>query len=164
MAYFCLWLIWESRDDFKTEKETQWHVASFFWLRNNHVRYHHINMLPFCAHVNKPSHIHKTVLLCRLIKAFLEIFKHFYCWLEELPKRFKIDHAVKKVRVFGTFLVGGGDIRYWLEMTSFWFAMVSRVMSNIGGWGGHFVSAKKINRACRVAVDAVGMQWMQWTQ
>ena len=24
-----------------------------------------------------------------------------------------------------TFLVDGGDIRYWLEMTSFWFVMVS---------------------------------------
>ena len=29
-------------------------------------------------------------------------------------------------------LVGGGDIRYWLEMTSFWFVMVSLVTSNIG--------------------------------
>ena len=31
----------------------------------------------------------------------------------------------KKLSVFGTFLVGGGDIRYWLEMTNFWFIMVS---------------------------------------
>ena len=31
---------------------------------------------------------------------------------------------MKKVCIFGTFLVGGGDIRYWLEMTSFWFVMV----------------------------------------
>ena len=34
-----------------------------------------------------------------------------------------------------TFLVGGGDIRYWLEMTSFWFVMVSFVTSNVGGDG-----------------------------
>ena len=27
---------------------------------------------------------------------------------------------------------GGGDIRYWLEMTSFWFVMVSLVTSNVG--------------------------------
>ena len=25
---------------------------------------------------------------------------------------------------FRHFLVGGGDIRYWLEITSFWFVMV----------------------------------------
>ena len=31
--------------------------------------------------------------------------------------------------IFGTFLVGGGDIRYWLEMTSFWFVMVLLVTS-----------------------------------
>ena len=35
--------------------------------------------------------------------------------------------------IFGPFLVGGGDIRYWLEMTSFWFIMVSLVTSNVGG-------------------------------
>ena len=40
---------------------------------------------------------------------------------------------MEKMSVFGTFLVGGGDIRYWLEMTSFWFIMVLLVMSNVGG-------------------------------
>ena len=39
----------------------------------------------------------------------------------------------KNSEFFGTFLVGGGDIRYWLEMTSFWFLMVSLVTSNVGG-------------------------------
>ena len=39
----------------------------------------------------------------------------------------------EKVCIFGTFLVGGGDIRYWMEMTSFWFVMVSLVTSNVGG-------------------------------
>ena len=39
----------------------------------------------------------------------------------------------EKLTLFGTFLVGGGDIRYWLEMTSFWFVMVSLVTSNVGG-------------------------------
>ena len=46
--------------------------------------------------------------------------------------------------IFGTFLVGGGDIRYWLEMTSFLFVMVSLVTSNVGGWRGHFISAKRL--------------------
>ena len=41
-------------------------------------------------------------------------------------------HTVKKLSLFGTFLVGGVDIRYWLEMTSFWFVMVLLVMSNVG--------------------------------
>ena len=40
---------------------------------------------------------------------------------------------MKKLTLFGAFLVGGGDIRYWLEMTSFWFVMVLLVMSNVGG-------------------------------
>ena len=40
---------------------------------------------------------------------------------------------MEKLSVFGTFLVGGGDIRYWLEITSFGFIMVSLVMSNVGG-------------------------------
>ena len=31
----------------------------------------------------------------------------------------------EKLSFFGSFLVGGGDIRYWVEMTSFWFVMVS---------------------------------------
>ena len=31
------------------------------------------------------------------------------------------------------FLVGGGEIKYWLEMTSFWFVMVLLVTSNVGG-------------------------------
>ena len=39
----------------------------------------------------------------------------------------------EKLTLFGTFFVGGGDIRYWLEMTSFWFVMVLLVMSNVGG-------------------------------
>ena len=30
-------------------------------------------------------------------------------------------YAVKTLVLFGTFLVGGGDIMYWLEMTSLWF-------------------------------------------
>ena len=47
-------------------------------------------------------------------------------------KRFKLATQWKKLSLFGTFLVGGGDIRYWLEMTSFWFIMVLLVMSNIG--------------------------------
>ena len=42
---------------------------------------------------------------------------------------------MKKLTLFGTFLVGGGDIRYWLEMTSFWLVRVSLVTSNIGGDG-----------------------------
>ena len=46
-------------------------------------------------------------------------------------KRLKLATQWKKL--FGTFWVGGGDIRYWLEMTSFWFIMVSLVTSNIGG-------------------------------
>ena len=33
-------------------------------------------------------------------------------------------HNEKSVS-FWHFLVGEGDIRYWLEMTSFWFVMVS---------------------------------------
>ena len=38
----------------------------------------------------------------------------------------------KNTHFFGTFLVGGGDIRYWLEMTSFWFIMASLVTSSVG--------------------------------
>ena len=37
----------------------------------------------------------------------------------------------EKIDTFWHFLVGGGDIRYWLEMTSFWFVMVSLVTSNV---------------------------------
>ena len=29
-------------------------------------------------------------------------------------------------------LVGGGDISYWLEMTSFWFVMILRIMIYVG--------------------------------
>ena len=46
---------------------------------------------------------------------------------------FKLATQWTKHSLFGTFLVGGGDIRYWLEMTSFWFVMVSLVTSNVGG-------------------------------
>ena len=52
---------------------------------------------------------------------------------KKLLKRFKLATQWKKHSLFGTFLVGGGDIRYWLEMTSFWFVMVSLVTSNVGG-------------------------------
>ena len=50
----------------------------------------------------------------------------------ELLKRFKLAMQWKKLSLFGTFLVGGGDIRYWLEMTSIWFVMVLLVTSKIG--------------------------------
>ena len=40
---------------------------------------------------------------------------------------------MKKFSLFGTFLAGGGDIRYWLEMTSFWFVMVLLVTDNVDG-------------------------------
>ena len=52
----------------------------------------------------------------------------------------------------GTFLVGAGDMSYWLEMTSFWF-----VMTYVGGWGGYFVSAKNVTYVGHVgqAVDTV---------
>ena len=40
----------------------------------------------------------------------------------------------KKVTIFGTFLVGGrgGDIRYCLEMTYFWFVMILCIMIYVG--------------------------------
>ena len=49
-----------------------------------------------------------------------------------LVVRFKLATQWRKELIFGTFLVCGGDIRYWLEMTSFWFVMVSLVTSNVG--------------------------------
>ena len=38
----------------------------------------------------------------------------------------------EKTLTFWHFFGCGGDIRYWLEMTSFWFVMVLLVTSNIG--------------------------------
>ena len=45
-------------------------------------------------------------------------------------------HSVNKLWVFSTIWVGGGDIRYWLEMTCFWFIMILCIMIYVGGWRG----------------------------
>ena len=46
--------------------------------------------------------------------------------------------AVKKLWIFGTFLVGGGDITHWLEITCFWFVMTLCITIYVGGWEGNY--------------------------
>ena len=51
--------------------------------------------------------------------------------------------CIEKRVTFCTFLVGGRNIRYWLEMTSFWFVMILCITTYVGGWRRPFISAKK---------------------
>ena len=64
--------------------------------------------------------------------------------------------ATYAVWLFGTFLVGRGDIMYWLEMTCFWFVMILCITIYIGGWWGLLVSAKRLTH-----MRMESMQWMQ---
>ena len=50
----------------------------------------------------------------------------------------KFGHAVKKLWIFGTFLVGGGDIMYY-----FWFVMILCITIYVGGLGP-FRSARRL--------------------
>ena len=42
-------------------------------------------------------------------------------------------YAVKKLWIFGTFLIDKGDIMDWLEKTCFWFIMILCVLIYVGG-------------------------------
>ena len=39
-------------------------------------------------------------------------------------------------------MVARRDIRYWLEITCFWFVMILYIMIYIGGWWRLLISAK----------------------